>query len=365
MYSQDYLANFASMIDKEQPDDIFQNLFTNDFPIKLNFINLIIFVFIFCSGYILQKLVVFPHITTSEERKDFKKEIIGKDIMLIILQCLFAYIFGNFLNTFSLKKGINFLLFTIIFYGATFSIQKLKSISGISDIKQNILNLIKNKKVSTSTYVGLVIIILLLITVLIYIFYNAYESGILLPYSVFFLIIIALFVFMPTIKNGTFVTSQLVTNICFALLLCCRFDSKLNSIITGILAAIIINEISWQKKKNCDDEIAAEISSSYTSNADVASDYTTNTKVASDYTTNTIVANDYTSNAAMTDAWYNEKCTVRVSDALTDAATGVATRITNAVTSAKTTLKNSITSQICETLPTALENHCTSTVAGL
>ena len=249
MYNRDYLVDFVSLIKKDTTEDTLKNIFTEDYPFKLQLINLILFMLIFCSGYILQKLVVSPYITSSNERAPFKKEIMGKDFILIILKCIFVYIFGNFMNTFSLKKGINFGLFILIFYGTTFGFQKFKSISEVSDVEQKIIDIIKKKgkKISTSTYIGLACIGLLFILVLIYGFHKAYESGIIIHYLVFFLIMAAIFVLIP-IYNGKFVLNDLISNISFVLLLCCRFDGKLNSIISGLLAGIIVNEISWQKK---------------------------------------------------------------------------------------------------------------------
>ena len=85
MYSRDYLIDFINLIKKDSTDDALKNIFTEEYPFKLQMVNVIIYILVLCSGYILQKLVVYPYITTESERKPFQKEIIGKDIKLILL----------------------------------------------------------------------------------------------------------------------------------------------------------------------------------------------------------------------------------------------------------------------------------------
>jgi hypothetical protein len=68
MYSRDYLVDFIDLIKKDSTDDALKNIFTEEYPFKLQMVNVIIFIVVLCSGYILQKLVVNPYITSPSER---------------------------------------------------------------------------------------------------------------------------------------------------------------------------------------------------------------------------------------------------------------------------------------------------------
>jgi hypothetical protein len=257
MYSRDYLVDFIDLIKKDSTDDALKNIFTEEYPFKLQMVNVIIFLVVLCSGYILQKLVVNPYITSPSERESFQKEIIGKDIKLILLHCIFIFIFGNYTNTFSINKGTNLLLFILMFYGGTFAFQKFKSISEIDSLTNGIEDVIMGKKKVNSLdsfkknwvpIVGLTILSLICLMVLIYGIVHAYESGIVLYYIIFTLVMFALVVFVPLIYNGNFKLSSLLRNFSLLGLLLCRFDNKINAILSGLLSSILINEISWQKK---------------------------------------------------------------------------------------------------------------------
>jgi hypothetical protein len=256
MYSRDYLVDFIDLIKKDSTDDALKNIFTEEYPFKLQLVNIIIYILVLCSGYILQKLVVYPYITTPSERKSFQKEIIGKDIKLILLHCVFIFIFGNCTNTFSINKGTNLLLFILMFYGGTFAFQKFKSLSEIDSLTNGIEDVIMGKtkiksldsfKKNWLPIVGLTIISLIILIVLIYGIVNAYESGIVLYYIIFTLVMLALVVFIPLIYNGNFKLGSLLRNFSLLGLLLCRFDNKINAILSGLLSSLLINEISWQK----------------------------------------------------------------------------------------------------------------------
>lgn len=255
MYSRDYLVDFIDLIKEDSTDDALKNIFTEEYPFKLQLVNIIIFIIVFCSGYILQKLVVYPYITSADEKKDFQNKIIGKDIKLILLHCVFIFIFGNCTNTFSINKGTNLLLFILMFYGGTFAFQKFKSLSEVEKLTDGIVSVIKGEKKVNSLnefkknwrpIVGLTIISLLILIVLIYSIVHAYESGIVLYYIIFALIMFALVVFVPLI--GNFKLDSLLRNVSLLCLLLCRFDNKINAILSGLLSSLLVNEISWQKE---------------------------------------------------------------------------------------------------------------------
>jgi len=257
MYSRDYLIDFIELIKEDSTsDDGIKNIFTEEYPFKLQLINVIVYILILCSGYILQKLVVYPFILKESDIKTLRKDIIGKDIKLIILHCIFIFLFGNYTNLFTLNKGTNLLLFILMFYGGTFAFQKFKSLSEIDKLTTEIRNIITGEtkvksldsfKKNWLSVLGLSVICIIILGIIIYGIISAYDSGIILQYIIFTLILIGLVVVVPLISDNKLKETDLLRNVSLLGLLMCRFDNKINAILSGLLSSILINEISWRK----------------------------------------------------------------------------------------------------------------------
>ena len=85
MYSRDYLIDFIELIKEDSTsDDGIKNIFTEEYPFKLQLINVIVYILILCSGYILQKLVVYPYILKESDIQTLEKDIIPESYALII-----------------------------------------------------------------------------------------------------------------------------------------------------------------------------------------------------------------------------------------------------------------------------------------
>jgi len=251
--SIDTTSDFLDLLNediKESP-----SFFDLQYPFSLNFINYIVFSLIFIGGYFYEKFVAPLYNKTD----NYSKEIIGDNITYIILISTFIFIFGNYANTFSYKKPINMVIYIISFFGISAAYLFFKKMTGIDNLSQDISKLFKGKKVDTIAYINISLICALIFSVLTYGIYYSVKNDIILPYLLLLFFIVIIFVITPIYDNSSmyddddgndeqFITKKIMIGVAITLNILCRFDGIINSFIGGLLGAVIVGEISWQKK---------------------------------------------------------------------------------------------------------------------